>query len=106
MTERIPIPITLERAVKKANLGLLNHHYGDAERRILEIFCERPEADRIQLHGWHDIHILYLIKDGLLIKTGRNSGTILNGVPSWEEFQLTNKGRQFIEDWKTARVLE
>lgn len=92
--------------IYKANLGLLNYRYAEFERRVLQIFCDQPTAGFICLPGWHDFHVLHLLKDGLLVKTEENSGCILGGVPSWEKYQLTNKGRQFVEDWKKARSLE
>lgn len=90
----------------KANLSLLNYRYGEFERRLLQVFCDQPILGAICLPGWHDIHVLHLLKDGLLIKTEENSGCILGGVPSWEKYELTSRGRQFVDDWKKARSLE
>lgn len=90
----------------KANLSLLNYRYGEFERRLLQLFCDQPLVGAICLPGWHDIHVLHLLKDSLLIKTEENSGCIIGGVPSWEKYELTSKGRQFVEDWKKARSLE
>lgn len=92
--------------IYKANLSLLNHRYGEFERRLLQAFFDQPIKGSICLPGWHDFHVLHLLKDGLLIKMKENSGCILEGVPSWEMYQLTDKGWQFIEDWKKARSLE
>lgn len=92
--------------IYKANLSLLNYRYGEFERRVLQLFCDQPTADSVNLPGWHDIHVLHLLKDGLLIKTDENSGCILAGIPSWEKYQLTVKGKQFVNDWKKAHSLE
>jgi len=90
----------------KANLGLVYCRYGEFERRILGIFCDLPKANAILLPGWHDIHVYYLLKDGFLLKTERNSGVIIGGVPSWEEYQLTSSGRAFVENWKEGRFID
>jgi hypothetical protein len=92
--------------IYKANLGLLNSRYAEFERRVLQIFCDDSDKETIQLPGWHDIHILYLVKDGLLVKTGINSGCILEGIPSWEEFRLTENGRRFVENLMNKRLIE
>ena len=90
--------------IYKANLGLLNSRYGETERRILELFSEQSQLNKIRLPGLSAILVLYLLKDGFLSKTGE--GPHINGSPSWEEYMLTEAGRQFVEDWKQARFLE
>ena len=92
--------------IYKANLSLLNHRYGEFERRVLEYFCDHHELGSIHLPGWHDLHVSYLLKDNLLIKTKKNRGCILEGVPSWEEYVLTDRGRQFIDNSKEPRSLK
>lgn len=92
--------------IYKANLGLLNYRYGEFERRVLQIFCDLPLEESICLPGWHDIHLLHLLKDKLLIKTDENSGCIIGGVPSWEKYKLTSSGRKFVDTWKAAQSLE
>ena len=89
----------------KINLGLLNHRYGEIERRILQYFCDNSHVNKIQLPGLHEIHVLHLLKDGLIVKTGQCGGIVDCGIPSWEEYQLTDKGKQFVNDWKNAHVL-
>jgi hypothetical protein len=88
----------------KANLGLLNSRYGEFERRVLQQFSEQPQAKIIRLPGSAAILVLYLLKDGFLLKT--NEGPHINGSPSWEEYTLTAEGRQFVDNWKEARSLE
>ena len=83
----------------------MNHHYGEIERRILQCFCDNSHANRIQLPGLHEIHVLYLLKDGLIVKTEHIGGIIDCGVPSWEEYQLTDIGRQVVNNWKGARSI-
>ena len=40
------------------------------ERRILQYFCDNSHVNKIQLPGLHEIHVLHLLKDGLIVKTG------------------------------------
>lgn len=90
--------------IYKANLGLLNSRYGEFERRVLQKFFEEPHQKSIRLPGCSEISVLYLIKDEFLIKS--RAGPHINGSPSWEEYTLTEKGRQFIENWKRANPLD
>lgn len=88
----------------KANLGLLNSRYGEFERRVLQLFSEQSQINRIRLPGLSAILVLYLLKDGFLSKA--NEGPHINGSPSWEEYILTDAGRQFVDNWREARSLE
>jgi hypothetical protein len=90
----------------KANLSILNGRYGDLEQRVLRIFVEQLNANQIWLPGGFDILLMNLLKDGLLIDTGRNSGVILAGVPSAKLYQLTSNGREFIQKWLSAKELK
>ena len=92
--------------IYKSNLGLLNNRYGEFERRVLQLFCDQSQENTIRLPGLSEINILYLLKDELLVKTGKNSGVFTGGVPTWEEYSLTDKGRQLVDNWKQARSLE
>lgn len=89
----------------KANLGLLQHRYGETEQRILQSFCDQPENTSIRLAGPSEISVLFLLKDGLLAKAG-NSGVFSSGVPTWEAYSLTDKGKSFLENWKQAQPIE
>lgn len=40
------------------------------------------------------------------VKNGKNSGILSSGIPTWEEYQLTDQGKAFIENLKQARSLE
>jgi len=90
----------------KANLSVLNGRYGDLEQRVLRIFAEQPNANQIWLPGGFDILLMNLLKDGFLIDSGKNSGVILAGVPSAKLYQLTSKGREFINRWLSAEELK
>ncbi|MBS3905092.1 MAG: hypothetical protein KGZ39_07185 [Simkania sp.] len=65
----------------------------------------KPAKNLLNFHHFF-IEKIGLLQGRLLIKTDENSGCILGGVPSWEKYQLTDKGMQFVEDWKKARSLE
>ena len=92
--------------IYKQNLSLLNHRYGEFERRILHLFCESQTADVVRLSGLSEIQVFYLLKDGLLQKNGKDSGVKSSGIPTWEEYQLTAQGKFFIENLRQARALE
>ena len=90
----------------KSNLSIINSRYGDFERRILEVFAEDTNANQIWLPGGLDIMLMYLLKDGLLIDTGQDSGVRMSGMPSQKLFQLTAKGRQFVNEWLSGAEIE
>lgn len=92
--------------IYKSNLSTLNSRYGDLEKRILSLFANNPQANEIQLPGGQDILIMYLLEDGLLADTGKNSGAILAGVPSAKTYQITSKGKEFIKQWIEGGDLE
>jgi hypothetical protein len=89
----------------KANLSILNGRYGDVERRVLEAFAEYPDATHVELAN-ADIHLLYLLKDGLLAKAP--SGAVLRAmgaVISPQRYVLTPKGREFVQRWISGQDL-
>lgn len=90
----------------KANLSVLNGRYGDLEQRVLRIFADQQTGIEIWLPGGFDILLMNLLKDGLLVDTGRHSGVVLAGVPSAKLYRLTEEGREFIDKWLSAEVLE
>ncbi|MCG5469686.1 HNH endonuclease [Micromonospora sp. LAH09] len=91
----------------KANLSVLNHRYGDLERRLLELFAAEPKTAVIQLPGGFGIMLSYLIQDALLVPVdmGGNRGYIM-GMPAAECFGLTEKGREFVTRWAQARPVD
>lgn len=90
----------------KSNLTILANRYGDLEQRILRLFADNPSQMTIMIPGGLDILLMYLIKDKLIVPTGRNSGVILSGVPSGVEYGITSEGRNFINHWLQADPLE
>jgi hypothetical protein len=49
---------------------------------------------------------IYLIKDGMLTASGKDSGIYMNDVPSSKEYFLTDKGKEFVEKWVNAKKVE
>jgi hypothetical protein len=91
--------------IYKHNLAILNGRYGDFEQRILMMFAEQPGTDAVKLPGGFDILILYLLRDGLLIDTGKTSGVYIRDLPTEKVFSITEKGRIFISQWLSAREI-
>ncbi len=89
----------------KSNLNVINNKYGDFEKRILEVFSESKDHNQIWLPGGLDIMIMYLLKDGMLIDTGKTSGIIMSGMPSQKLYQLTDKGRVFVNEWLSGKEI-
>jgi hypothetical protein len=92
--------------IYKHNLAILNGRYGDFEQRILTMFAEQPGTDAVKLPGGFDILILYLLRDGLLTDTGKTSGVYIRDLPTEKVFAITEKGREFINHWLAAKVLD
>ncbi len=95
----------LAMRIYKTNLSLLNMRYGEYERRLIEYFAENENLSNIIQGSLQDLHLWYFLKDGFLVKTSK-CGPHINGVPSWEEYALTKKGREFVNNWKSAKALE
>ena len=89
----------------KLNLNVINNKYGDFEKRVLEVFAENQEANQLWLPGGLDIMLMYLLKDKLLIDTGKTSGVIMSGMPSQKLYQLTDDGRIFINEWLKGHAI-
>jgi HNH endonuclease len=90
----------------KANLSTLNGRYGDSERRILQTFADNPAQGLVRLPGGMEPFVLYLVRDGLLVKTELNAAVEITGVQAWEAYAITEKGREFIKRWFDAELLE
>jgi HNH endonuclease len=87
----------------KANLSVLNSRYSDLEKRVLLIFARSPQQDEIWLDKWSDIHLMYLLEDGLLEKDPKHRAAMSRDVVP---YCITQKGRQFIQKWLRAKELE
>jgi hypothetical protein len=104
----------------KANLALLNHRYGEFERRILDYFASDPELNILMLPGGMEPLVHYLVSDGYLVRAEnfspaftanytltKNDGTQQKvDIPSQVAYFLSRSGRQFIEKWQNAQPLK
>jgi hypothetical protein len=104
----------------KANLALLNHRYGDFERRILDHFSASPGTEFLILPGGMDLLFHYLIIDGYITPmpgfqsamSMDYSGKDVTGkefkidIPSHTAFILTESGKEFVRNWQEAKPLE
>ena len=85
----------------KANLGLVSGRYGEMERRILDQLAT-SRALRFRLPGGWDIPLMYLLRDGLIVKVA-GPGIFMNGLPATEDYMVTSAGQQFIARWVAAQ---
>lgn len=91
--------------IYKANLGVLNHRYGEFERRLLQYFCTSLKRQTFLSIGFEPL-VYYFIKDAILRKTGRTSGIDTDGIYTSEEYELTQIGLELLLNWKEARLIE
>jgi len=88
----------------KANLGLIYGRYGDMELRVLSLLAEEPRRVQFSLPGagW-DVHLMYLIKDGLIEPVFRNTGVVLVGRMLADVYDVTPAGQEFVRRWVEAQ---
>ena len=91
--------------IYKANLGILSSRYQDFEHRVLLFFYENIEKKILKLPPLHDLHLFYLLKDKIIVKRERESYCSIDGIPSYELYELTSKGKQFIDNWKEGNPI-
>jgi hypothetical protein len=100
----------------KANLGLLNHRYGDLERRLLEDFAHNSDSSIRILPGSMDLLVRNLVRDGYVKKEEIEGGRrrvygkdehegIVIVVPDFAVYSLTDTGRVFVKNWTSAQPL-
>lgn len=101
----------------KASLGLLNHRYGELERRLLEDFGRKPSPNVRLIPGGMELFLQALINDGYLYKhpSGLEQGGMFTGVEAedgetiyvshMEAYSLTAAGQEFVRDWLEAKPL-
>jgi hypothetical protein len=96
----------------KANLSLTAGRYGDLERRVLENFVQNTALTLVIVDLSQELHLKYLIDDGLLVKSGPSEGAIaVRSTPGKPEpdgwygpWQWTlTAGREFVDRMRTAR---
>jgi hypothetical protein len=92
----------------KTNLGLLNHRYGDTERRLIEVFGNLlakgkiPENRTIRMGIGSDLLLWYLMQDGYL-ETYRFRE---DETHPYELFRFTPSGIAFLRRWMAAQPLD
>ncbi len=89
----------------KRNLGLLNHRYGDFERRLLYYFYSENK-DKFDLSIGFEPSIFFFLKDGIIEKTGKNSGIDTGGIYTSEEYRLTSHGVALMEKFMNAQLIK
>jgi HNH endonuclease len=87
----------------KANLSILNGRYSDLERRVLSYFARQPDLEEIWIHQALEILLMYLLQDGLIVRDQSLKSLLSKAeVP----YQITPKGKEFVERWLEAKELE
>jgi hypothetical protein len=100
----------------KVNLGLLNHRYGDLERRLLENFAQNSDPNIRILPGSMDLLVRNLVRDGYLRREEIEGGFrriygkdehegIVIEIPDVVGYSLTGAGREFVNNWTSAQPL-
>jgi HNH endonuclease len=96
----------------KANLSVINHRYGDYERRILERFALEPGATAVEIPIGFEVLMMYLVRDGLvrptvttpLIRMTDGAGRPFN--VGNQLYELLPQGRAFVTQWVNAVALD
>ena len=86
----------------KANLSVISGRYGEMENRILHVLAESPTTTRFRLPGGWDIHLMYLIKDGLLALASDGASVMINGLAATQDYVVTAAGQEFVKHWVNA----
>lgn len=89
----------------KNNLTILNSRYSDLEKRVLRYFHENPKEKEILLPGGFDIMLSELLRDQMLVDTGKDTGVILSDMPSQKYYAITPAGKKFLKAWMGAKKL-
>ena len=89
----------------KANLGLVSGRYGEIERRILDQLAI-TRVSRFRLPGGWEIALMYLLRDGLIVKAPKVGGQIIiNGRSPTDDYLVTTAGQEFVNRWVTAEAV-
>jgi hypothetical protein len=95
--------------VYKRNLGILTGRYGDAERRLLDLFAKAPDAEQAQFDRAMDFEFMYLLQDGLLARVD-NPGMAVMRVGGFSVgptlYALTPTGVEFVNRWAAGQPVE
>ena len=93
----------------KHNLGVLNHRYGEFERRLFEILAKTGERDFV-LGAAGDLLVANAVKDGFFEDQHINSTSLLvvtsdgssKMFPTTFAFRVTDDGAEFIKKFSTG----
>lgn len=87
----------------KANLGIVSGRYGEIERRVLDQLAESGgKLTRFRLPGGWELHLMYLIRDGLIAKVAPGAQVIINGISATDDYVVTPAGQEFVRQWINA----
>jgi hypothetical protein len=103
----------------KASLALLNHRYGEFERRVLDYFAQDPHTQIILLPGGMELLLHYLVTDGYLSEmqgwtpafyasyegVDAEGRQISANIPSQVAYVLTIAGSEFVQNWKEGKAV-
>lgn len=91
----------------KRNLGLITSRYGEAERRLLDLFVRTSAGTAAQFDRAMDFEFMYLLQDGLLAKIAQQGGVFMSGVRQGpEQYALTETGVQFVNHLREGSAVE
>ena len=100
----------------KANLAVINSRYGDVERRLIEFAADQLRRGwtghleghrfRVPLGIGATWQVMYLVKDGYLVREALPIGLSLSGVPMLEFYEFTEAGLEFVQRWADAQPLD
>jgi len=103
----------------KANLALLNHRYGEFERRVLDHFARSPKPNIISVPGGMELLVHYLVADGYLAEVPGTEAFEIGfkyqdsegneyevSIPDHTTYYLTKPGVEFVQKWKDAQPLD
>lgn len=93
----------------KTNLSVLNGRYSELERRVLEGFAQ--DNTRVAFNAGPDspADYMYLLRDGLLVEVPWSVDGMQGfqgGQPIRRRYELTARGRDFLERWLDAQPIE
>jgi len=86
----------------KANLGLVSGRYGEIERRILDQLAHTP-VNSFRLPGGWGIQLMYLLRDGLIVRALGGPTVTINGLAATEDYIVTPAGTEFVQRWVEAQ---
>jgi hypothetical protein len=103
----------------KANLALLNHRYGEFERRVLDYLAQHPKQTVVFVPGGMELLLHYLVADGYLMPgipapdsvdqysyvNSEGKRSIIE-IPRLGGYFLTEAGSEFVKNWRDAKPLD